>query len=102
MSDSASSVRTRTHWPLLLLALTILVVTTVWPHSLSNEAGQADHLLAMLVFWAMCASFYPWSGVYSPSSSVACAVFNPCGRCCPVGGHRAGWRCVELNHAKTV
>lgn len=57
MSDSASPVRTHTHWPLLLLALTILVVTTVWPHSLSNEAGQADHLLAMLVFWAMCASF---------------------------------------------
>ena len=47
----------RLHLPSLAVGIGLMVAGTVDPRLLANAAGQADHGLAMLVFWAMSAGF---------------------------------------------
>jgi len=44
-------------WFPLLIALLLLVLMTVWPRIATNLQGQADHSMAMLLLWSMCAGF---------------------------------------------
>jgi predicted membrane protein len=75
----------RVHVPCLLVALAIMVAVTVYPPLLSNRAGKADHVLALLVFWAMSAGFVrgvgfrpasrPWRWLFSgPACTAALAM----------------------------
>lgn len=56
---SAASVNTadkpRMHLPSLATGLIVMVVGTVYPYIVTNSAGQVDHGLATLLFWAMSA-----------------------------------------------
>jgi predicted membrane protein len=45
------------HLPSLVVGLAIMLGGTVYPLVMANAAGRADHLLAMLLFWAMSAGF---------------------------------------------
>lgn len=45
----------RVHFPSLLAALAIMLVGSIYPLLFTNAAGQADHSLAMALFWAMSA-----------------------------------------------
>ncbi len=45
------------HWPSLLVALAIMGVGSVYPLLFTGANGQADHGLAMALFWAMSAGF---------------------------------------------
>jgi predicted membrane protein len=47
----------RTHWPSLTVGLLIMLVGVLYPPLMANEAGKADHTLAMFLFWAMSAGF---------------------------------------------
>ncbi|MCZ4312191.1 cyd operon YbgE family protein [Comamonadaceae bacterium G21597-S1] len=47
----------RMHLPSLLVALAIMIGGTLYPPLMADAAGQADHGLAMLLFWAMSAGF---------------------------------------------
>lgn len=47
----------RMHWPSLMVGLAIMLGGTVYPLWMANSSGQADHLLATLLFWAMSAGF---------------------------------------------
>lgn len=40
-----------------LIALALLALLTVWPAIATDGAGRADHLMALLLLWAMCAGF---------------------------------------------
>jgi predicted membrane protein len=45
----------RMHLPSLLVALTIMTVGSIYPLLFADARGQADHSLAMALFWAMSA-----------------------------------------------
>jgi predicted membrane protein len=45
------------HLPSLAVGLVIMLAGTLYPPLMANAAGQADHGLAMLLFWAMSAGF---------------------------------------------
>jgi len=47
----------RMQLPALAVALTIMVVGTLYPPLMADAAGRADHGLAMALFWAMSAGF---------------------------------------------
>ena len=47
----------RMHLPSLAVGLAIMVGGTVYPLLMTRASGQADHGLAMLLFWAMSAGF---------------------------------------------
>ena len=47
----------RIQWPSLAAALLIMVGGTLYPPLMADAAGQADHPLAMALFWAMSAGF---------------------------------------------
>lgn len=63
------------HWPSLAVAVLIMVAGSVYPILFANAQGQADHRLAMLLFWSMSAGlvrgvgFVPhwwlWRGLFS-------------------------------------
>lgn len=54
MSEPESST-SRVHVPSLMAALLLMVVGSVDPLLFSDASGQADHGLAMALFWAMSA-----------------------------------------------
>jgi predicted membrane protein len=41
----------------LLAALAVMLVGSLYPPLLTRATGQADHTLALLLFWAMSAGF---------------------------------------------
>jgi predicted membrane protein len=43
------------HWPCLLVAIVLMLLGSIAPVYLADAQGQADHGLALLVFWAMSA-----------------------------------------------
>lgn len=45
----------RLHAPSLMVALAIMLVGSVYPLLFADAQGQADHGLAMALFWAMSA-----------------------------------------------
>ena len=45
----------RVHLPSLLAALVIMLVGSVYPLLFADASGNADHGLAMVLFWAMSA-----------------------------------------------
>lgn len=45
------------HLPSLAVGLIVMVVGTLYPLVMTNAAGHADHLLALMLFWAMSAGF---------------------------------------------
>jgi predicted membrane protein len=47
----------RIQWASLASALVIMVAGTLYPPLMADAAGQADHHLAMALFWAMSAGF---------------------------------------------
>lgn len=47
----------RIHGPALLVGLSIMVAGTAVPALMTNAEGEADHLLATLLLWAMAAGF---------------------------------------------
>ena len=47
----------RVQWPSLLVALLVMIGGTLYPPSMADAAGRADHGLAMALFWAMSAGF---------------------------------------------
>ncbi|OGB19895.1 MAG: hypothetical protein A2W72_07595 [Burkholderiales bacterium RIFCSPLOWO2_12_67_14] len=70
----------RVHAPSLLAALAIMLVGGVYPLLFADASGQADHGLAMALFWAMSAGlvrgvgFVPrWFGWRWLFSGWACA-----------------------------
>ena len=54
MAEPAAS---RVHGPLLLLGIAIMLGLTAYPALLATPDGKADHPAALLLFWAMSASF---------------------------------------------
>lgn len=55
--DSAAPSQTRVAIIPLLVALSIMLGISIWPRSLTRTDGQADHIAAVLLFWAMSAGF---------------------------------------------
>ncbi|MCO5399892.1 cyd operon YbgE family protein [Ralstonia soli] len=51
----ADATKPRMHLPSLAAGLLVMAVGTVYPYIAANRDGQADHGLAMLLFWAMSA-----------------------------------------------
>lgn len=47
----------RVHLPSLAIALAVMVAGTLYPPLMTDAQGQADHRLAMALFWAMSAGF---------------------------------------------
>jgi len=47
----------RLHGPSLATGLAIMVAGTLYPPLMADAAGQADHNLALALFWAMSAGF---------------------------------------------
>ncbi|MFM2121372.1 MAG: hypothetical protein RL722_2840 [Pseudomonadota bacterium] len=45
------------HLPSLAVGLVIMLGGTAWPWLMARSGGQADHGLALLLFWAMSAGF---------------------------------------------
>jgi len=43
------------HWPSLLVGVGLMVVLTVYPPLLTTASGQANHTLASVLLYAMCA-----------------------------------------------
>ena len=43
------------HWPSLLVGVGLMVVLTVYPPLLTTPSGRADHTLASVLLFAMCA-----------------------------------------------
>lgn len=54
---SAAVPATRLHLPSLFAATAIMVGGTIYPPLFADAAGQADHTLAYVMFWAMSAGF---------------------------------------------
>ncbi len=57
MTTAPQPVTARVQWPSLLVALLVMVGGTVYPPSMADAAGKADHGLALALFWAMSAGF---------------------------------------------
>ena len=53
--EAEQAVPNAIHLPMLLLALGIMLVGTVYPLVFSRADGSADHRLALALFWAMSA-----------------------------------------------
>jgi len=77
----------RMHPASLAAGLLVMAVGTVYPYIVANRDGQADHGLAMLLFWAMSAGlvrgvgFIPrhkvWRTMFSGwSCALALALFG--------------------------
>ncbi len=47
----------RIHGPALLVGLSIMVAGTALPALMTNAEGEADHVLATVLLWAMAAGF---------------------------------------------
>ncbi|MFT3718213.1 cyd operon YbgE family protein [Pseudorhodoferax sp.] len=73
------------HLPSLALAVSIMLAGTLYPPLLADAQGQADHRLALALFWAMSAGFVrgvgfvprraPWRWLFSgPAAALALAV----------------------------
>lgn len=45
------------HWPALLVAVAIMFAGTAFPFIMADAQGQADHAMAMALFWSMAAGF---------------------------------------------
>lgn len=45
------------HLPSLAVGLVVMVAGTLYPLLMANAAGHPDHVVAMLLFWAMSAGF---------------------------------------------
>lgn len=69
----------RMHAPSLAVGLAIMVGGTVYPLVMTRASGQADHGLAMLLFWAMSAGFVRGVG-FVPRARVWRWLFS--GRAC--------------------
>ncbi len=69
------------HWPSLIVGLSIMTVGSVHPLLFTDAQGQADHRLALALFWAMSAGlvrgvgFVPrhglWRRLFSPAACIA-------------------------------
>lgn len=70
----------RIQWPSLTVALLIMVGGTLYPPLMADAAGQADHDLAMALFWAMSAGFVRGVG-FVPRRRIWRAIFS-------------GWACA--------
>ncbi len=57
MSTTTPPAPSRVQLPSLAVALAIMVGGTAYPPLMADSAGQADHGLAMALFWAMSAGF---------------------------------------------
>lgn len=65
----------RMHLPALAVAMLIMIAGTLYPPLMADATGQADHGLAMALFWAMSAGFvrgvgfvpqrWPWRAAFS-------------------------------------
>jgi len=51
----AAQVRSGLQWPTLLVGMALMVILTVYPPLLTDASGQADHTLASVMLFAMCA-----------------------------------------------
>ncbi|AVY92962.1 MULTISPECIES: cyd operon YbgE family protein [Microvirgula] len=56
-ADAPSAPEPGMQLPLLLLAVSIMLVTVACPALLADHDGRADHVAALLVFWSMSAGF---------------------------------------------
>ncbi len=75
VADDPGSGTSRVHLPSLLVALSIMLVGSVYPLLFADANGKADHGLAMALFWAMSAGlvrgvgfvprFWLWRGLFS-------------------------------------
>lgn len=75
MSSALNPAVPRVHAPSLAVALLIMVGGTLYPPLMADAAGQADHRLALALFWAMSAGFvrgvgfvprlWPWRVLFS-------------------------------------
>ena len=70
----------RMHLPSLAVGLLVMVGGTLYPPSMADAAGQADHGLAMALFWAMSAGFVRGVG-FVPQNRGWSALFS-------------GWACA--------
>lgn len=77
---SAEQAPGRMHLPSLAVALTIMLGGSLYPPIMTDSAGQADHALAMALFWAMSAGFVHGVG-FVPRAPALRWVFS-------------GWACV--------
>lgn len=68
------------HLPSLAAGLLIMVVGTLYPQLMADATGKADHVLAMVLFWAMSAGFVRGVG-FVPQRWVWRALFS-------------GWSCA--------
>ncbi|RVT52264.1 cyd operon YbgE family protein [Rubrivivax albus] len=74
MTDAAPP-SPRLHGPSLAAALALMLVGTLYPPLMTNAAGQADHGLAMALFWAMSAGFVRGVG-FVPRQPLLRAAFS--------------------------
>ena len=68
------------HGPSLLLGVALMLAGSVYPPLMTDAQGRADHGLAMLLLWAMCAGlvrgvgfvprFWLWRALFSGWSSL--------------------------------
>lgn len=75
-----ASGKPRIHAASLAAGLIVMAVGTVYPYIMTNRAGHADHILAMLLFWAMSAGLVRGVG-FIPRHRVLRALFS-------------GWACA--------
>jgi predicted membrane protein len=78
----------RVHLPSLLAALAIMLVGSVYPLLFADAAGQANHSLAMALFWAMSAGLVRGVG-FVPRFAVWRCLFS--GWACAAGLLLAAW-----------
>ena len=54
---AAVTAASNVHLPCLATALTIMAVGTVYPPLMADASGHADHCMATVLLYAMCAGF---------------------------------------------
>ena len=79
-SGDSDPARPGLHGPSLLLGVALMLAGSVYPPLMTDAQGRADHGLAMLLLWAMCAGlvrgvgfvprFWLWRGLFSGWSSL--------------------------------
>lgn len=79
-SDVPDPARPGLHGPSLLLGVALMLAGSVYPPLMTDAQGRADHGLAMLLLWAMCAGlvrgvgfvprFWLWRALFSGWSSL--------------------------------
>ena len=84
MSHPASLPPAQMHLPSLAVALLIMLVGSVYPLLFADAQGEADHSLAMALFWAMSAGLVrgvgfvprwaPWRVLFSGWACTAALV----------------------------